>query len=262
MISGVNLNDNYNNLNSIILIMAGGLGKRMNSDIPKVLHIINDKPMIIHIIETSLSINPFKIGIIVGKYYNLIYETIQKYIEKDILDKKIKFIIQEEPRGTGDAIKCCYNFLNKTNINISKVMILSGDVPLIKKKTINSLLLNTHECKILIANIDNSTGYGRILLNKNNKICKIIEEKDCNIEEKNIKLINSGIYCLNLQILLKYINNISNNNSQNEYYLTEIFELMANDNIYSDYLLCKDIREISGINTQEQLKELNEIVKN
>ena len=251
---------NYNNSNSIILIMAGGLGKRMNSDLPKVLHKIKNKPMIVHILETSLKLNVHKIGIIVGKYYNIIKNTINEYINQEIIDSKIQFIMQNEPLGTGHAIMCCTNFLSKMPNYIDNVCILSGDVPLISCNTINDLLNNTNYTNILIANLSNPHGYGRIKT-QNNKIIKIIEEKDCTNDEKKISFVNSGIYTFNIKVLLRYIDKIDNNNNQNEYYLTQIFELISKDNINIDYNLIKNIHEISGVNTPEQLTILENYIK-
>jgi len=245
-------NINYNNSNSCIIIMAGGLGKRMNSDLPKVLHKIKNKPMIVYILETSLKLNVHKIGIIVGKFYTIIKNTISEYISQEMIDSKIQYIMQNEPLGTGHAILCCKKFLSKMSEYIHNICILSGDVPLISCTTINELLNTTQYSKILIANLSEPYGYGRIKT-QNNKIIKIIEEKDCNENEKKISFINSGIYTFNTKILLHYIDKLTNNNNSKEYYLTQIFELISKDNINIDYSIIKDIKEISGINTQEQL---------
>jgi len=251
---------NYDHKNSAILIMAGGLGKRMNSEVPKVLHLIKNKPMIVHVIETSLQLNIYKIGIIVGKHYSLIKETIEKYIEPNIIDRKLVFIMQNEPLGTGHAILCCKKFLEKMPTYIYKICILSGDVPLITCDSINKLLNNTEICNILIANIERPNGYGRIII-ENNKIIKIIEEKDCKEDERQIKIINSGIYGFNIRVLLQYIDKIDNNNKQNEYYLTQLFELFVKNYIPIDYQIVENILEISGVNDQQQLLILENYVK-
>ena len=151
-----------------IIIMAGGLGKRMNSNIPKVLHIINNKPMIVNIIETVLQLNLNKIFIIVGKYKNIIQETISNYINSN----NIEYIFQEYPLGTGNAIQCCYNKL-LFNHNY-KTLILSGDVPLIKLNTLKKMINLNKDCLILTSDIDNPHGYGRII-RKENKFVKIQE---------------------------------------------------------------------------------------
>ena len=255
-----NNNNNYNHRNSCIIIMAGGLGKRMNSELPKVLHKVKNKPMLIHILETSLTLNVHKIAIVVGKFYTIIKDTIAQYINKEIIDSKIQFILQNEPLGTGHAILCCKKFLSKTPEYISNVCILSGDVPLITCSTIDNLLNNTKYCKILIANLTTPYGYGRIKT-KSNKIIKIIEEKDCSNDEKKISFVNTGIYSFNIQVLLHYIDKLTNNNNQKEYYLTQIFELIANDDIEIHYNLIKDSKEISGINTPEQLLILENYIK-
>lgn len=242
-----------------IIIMAGGLGKRMNSDLPKVLHKLNNIPLIIHILKTIIEIKPHKIFIIVGKYKEIIEKTIKEYIPLNIIEENIIYVIQENPLGTGNAIQCCKKILTNYKNIINKICILSGDVPLIKSNTILNLLNNTKECNILTANIDEPHGYGRIILDNSNNIKKIVEEKDCNLYEKQIKLINSGIYSFNINIIIEYIDLIDNNNSQNEYYLTQIFELLVKNNITIKYNIITNIIEITGINTQEQLKELEKI---
>ena len=255
-----NKNLDYNHKNSVILIMAGGLGKRMNSEVPKVLHLINNKPMIIFVIETSLKLKIHKIGIIVGKYYAVIKETLEQYLDINIIASKITFIMQNEPLGTGHAIACCKKFLEKMPNYIYNVCILSGDVPLITSESINKLLNNIEFCNILIANIEHPSGYGRIVI-ENNKISKIVEEKDCTKEEKQIKIINSGIYSFNIKVLLQYIDKIDNNNKQNEYYLTQLFELFVNNYIPINYQIVEHNFEISGVNDQQQLDILENYVK-
>jgi UDP-N-acetylglucosamine diphosphorylase/glucosamine-1-phosphate N-acetyltransferase len=252
-------NNIYKNNNSAIIIMAGGLGKRMNSELPKVLHLINKKPMIVHVIERAIELNVYKIIIVVGKFYNIIKSTIQDYINSEFYETKIFYVMQQEPLGTGNAIVCCKNILNKLPIYVTTLCILSGDVPLIKSKTINNLLLGTNTCKILISKIEDPSGYGRIVV-ENNNIIKIIEDKDCNSEEKKIQFINSGIYSFNISILLKYIEKIDNINANNEYYLTQIFEIIKKDNYNIGYNYTDNLQEISGVNNKDQLNELEKLI--
>lgn len=243
----------------VVIIMAGGLGKRMNSDIPKVLHKVNNLPMIVHVLNSALRINPFKICIITGRYYEHIYEMITRYITLDIIASKIRFINQEQPLGTGDAVKCCKFYLDSIRDEINNVIILSGDVPMIKPYTIKRLLYNCQTVCLLAAHVDDSYGYGRIILNNKNKFVKIVEEKECDEKQKLIKFINTGIYSFNKNILLDNIEKIDNNNTQKEYYLTDIFQIIKNNNICVDYEIIEDINEICGINTIEQLNNLNNL---
>ena len=238
-----------------VLIMAGGLGKRMESKLPKVLHKVLDIPMVVHVLRTAKKLKPSKIGIIVGKYKNIIKDTILKYENLDL----VEFVIQSEPKGTGHAIQCAVPFLSKN----SKVLILSGDNPLIHYFTLEKLISYKNKCVLMTTVINNPTGCGRIIKN-NNKFVKIVEDKDCSKEEKLIKMVNCGIYMFNSNHLLNNIMKLNNNNSQNEYYLTDVVELIK-DNEKIDiglYELPKEEQyQLVGVNTKKQLEELNSLIK-
>ena len=171
------------------------------------------------------------------------------------VEDKFHYIYQEEPLGTGHAIMCCKNYLNKLNEKINKCIVLSGDVPCIKFNTLNKLLNNTNDNNILIAYTNEPHGYGRIKVD-NNKFSKIVEEKDCSEGEKKIKIINTGIYCFKINILLNYLDQINNNNNQKEYYLTQLFEILVNNNINIGMTFVKDLHEVMGVNTNDQLAAL------
>lgn len=243
-------------MNLVVTILAGGLGKRMNSDLPKVLHLFKNKPMLIHIIEQSLLLKPKKIVIITGKFDLLIRDTVQKYIPMINLTK-ISFIVQDTPLGTGHAIKCCLSQFD----NNSNVLILNGDTPKINHELLLKFINSSEENSLLTCNIDDSTGYGRIINNDQGNILKIVEEKDASEEEKKIKIINSGIYKIKSQDLLNFIPQIKNNNKQKEYYLTDIIELFTQNNIkIQSYIINNDENKyILGVNTIEQLINLEKI---
>lgn len=238
--------------------MAGGLGKRMESDIPKVLHKVLDIPMLVHVIRTAKKLNPLKIGIIVGKYKDIIRDTILEY---ETLDN-IEFIYQEVAQGTGHAIQCCVPFLLE-NKEIEKVLILSGDNPLIGERTLFNLIYKESKCIIMTSIFEDQRGCGRIILNNNGDFIKITEEKDCNEIEKLIKLVNCGIYSFDKSILCNYIMLLSNNNAQQEYYLTDVIELIKNnENIKIDMykLPLEQQYELIGVNTKKQLEDLNNML--
>jgi UDP-N-acetylglucosamine diphosphorylase/glucosamine-1-phosphate N-acetyltransferase len=244
--------------NYIVVIMAGGLGKRMNSVLPKVLHQIRGKPMLVHIIEEALLIQPKKIYVIVGKFRDIIKSTIEKYIN---YNSSIEYIDQAEPLGTGHAIQCAKpKLLRHPN---SKVLILSGDVPFIKSVTMLKML-ECDKVKLMTTLVDKPTGYGRIIRDTtNNRFEKIIEEKDCNQTEKKVNEINCGIYAFECNILCWNLNFLKNNNSQLEYYLTDIFEIIQEneDNVSIDTMEIEKENQyqILGVNTIEQLEELERI---
>lgn len=250
----------------IVLIMAGGLGKRMESDTPKVLHEVchptNSEikyPMIIHVILTALKLNPSKIFIIVGKYKNSIKKTIDQYLFgwKD----NIQYIIQENPNGTGHAILCSLPYIQSDYID-ENALILSGDIPLISSDTLR--IMNGDDNKILITNLKNPFGYGRIITDQNNKIIDIVEEKDCNEKQQLIKTVNCGIYNILVKDLVEIIPLITNNNKAREYYLTDMFHIMIERNkpisSYELNMFCQ--YEIMNINTKKDLENMNEYVKN
>lgn len=200
--------------NVVTIIMAGGLGKRMKSELPKVLHVINEKPMICHTISLASQVSK-KICIVVGKYKDIIEETVLKYFP----DLMIEYIIQPTPQGTGHCIQCCIPYLNANFSPNDKILILSGDVPLLSLSTLHALM--NCENSILITERSNPHGYGRVVL-QDRKVVGIIEEKDCSSINKKIKLVNCGIYYVKLDLLTSLIFNIDNNNCNDEFYLPDI----------------------------------------
>lgn len=247
----------------LIIIMAGGLGKRMNSELPKVLHCVNEVPMIVKIIREAQALSPIRILIVVGKYRDIIKETINKFITET---NNIDYIIQPEPLGTGDAIKCCIprlNFFQQFYITYD-VLILSGDVPLIISDTMKMMLKNLKYIRIMSATMDNPSGYGRIICSDDNdEFEKIVEDKDCTPEQRLCKKVNVGIYAFDVNILTTYLYDITNTNNNNkysligEYYLTDIVEIIkTKENIDIDVIDIPADRqhEIMGVNTPEQLE--------
>lgn len=238
-----------------VVIMAGGLGKRMNSSRPKVLHLLKEKPLIVHVLENALKLNPKKILIIVGKFKDIIKKELEKYFEID----KFEFVNQELALGTGNAIQCAMPHLSKNR----KILILSGDVPLLKYETMEMLLLDD-EATIMVTKYENPKGYGRIIKDENEEFKKICEEGDCNEYEKKIKLVNAGVYCINSNILCDYLPQLKSNNNQNEYYLTDVFEqIKKNQKIKLIELSESKNNELLGVNTIEELEELEKLfIKN
>ncbi len=242
-----------------ITILAGGLGKRMNSTLPKVLHEIHGKPMLVKIIEESIKLYPSKILVVVGQYRPVIEETLEKW---NVLSK-ITFAIQDPPLGTGHAILCTIDQLSDDADAYN--IILNGDCPLLTSNTISEIT-SIFESDLQITSIitNNPTGSGRIIKNTDNKFLKIVEEKDCNDDQRHIKEVNIGIYVAKNTVLKKYIPLIKNENAQKEYYLTDIVEIYLDDSeskgkVGLVELDQSKIHEIANVNTIEQLNELNDI---
>ena len=232
---------------NIIIVLAAGKGTRMNSQLPKVLHLLKNKSLLSYVINTSKELSPLKIIVVVGYKKELIIEQFQ--------DDDIVFVEQKKLRGTADAIKNCLSALKNFDGN---VLILSGDVPMIKANTLINFFNhhNTHEAlgSLISTDLEDPSGYGRIIKSENNQLSEIIEHKDANNEQRSVREINSGIYIFDSMVLANKIPLIKNDNIQKEYYLPDIFNFI--DKHKTSIYKIKDSNEISGINTAEQLKGL------
>lgn len=235
--------------NNLVLIMAGGLGKRMNSELPKVLHELNGLPLIVHVVKSALQMDTTSvIYIIVGAFR----EQIEKAIDAHFIKSEyIRYINQPEPLGTGHAIQCCLPVLQQYS-PLSKVIVLSGDVPLFTTKSMREVTNIGAKATIVATQMEEPYGYGRIIVG-----CplRIVEEKDCSDEEKHVKMVNCGIYAFENETLCQNLPKIKNENAQNEYYLTSIFEtIQGNIGLYE--IPAEKHYEVCGINTPEQLEEM------
>lgn len=240
----------------MVVIMAGGLGSRMKSLIPKVIHKINNKPMLAHIIEKANLLQPEKILIVVGKYKKMIQQALQSHI--NMKDSKIEWVNQPVANGTGDAVKCCIPHFKKFPTH--KVLILSGDVPLIQSSMIKSIVDNVDKARVVVTKTDDPKGLGRIIIDHStHRFIKIKEDKDCSEIERKINIVNTGVYVFRSYLLLQYLDYIKNTNAQQEYYITDMIEILIKHekdieiDVY--HVSDKDTYQFMGINTQEQLKQ-------
>jgi len=242
----------------ITIILAGGEGKRMKSSIPKVLHTIHNKPMIFYVIQKALEIKSDKIFIVVGKHEDEIKSSISIGFPKEY--SNFIFVKQTDALGTGDAIRRCIPYTFSLDLS-TKVLILSADVPSIGIETLTNLI--GHNNAVLTHTKEKPFGCGRILLDSNNNIEKIVEEKDCIEKQSWIQLINCGIYICDLKTL-QYVNQIKNNNASNEYYLTDLIEIAYNTGspFKSVELPTEKMFEFFNINTSEELELAKHIMKN
>ncbi len=237
-----------------VAILAAGLGKRMkNPDKPKVMFEIGGKPMIDYVVELAFKINADKVIPIVGHRR----EQVINFLNGKFPGKNIEFAVQEEQLGTGHAIMQTEKLLKNFD---GEILILSGDVPLLKYETIQKLidehLKNDNDATLLTTVFNNASGYGRIVRDKNGEFLKIVEEKDATEEQKEIKEINPAIYIVNSKVLFDTLNKITPNNNQKEYYLTDIFHHIPKEK--TGTVVTNDELEVTGVNSIEQLKEMEE----
>ena len=189
-----------------IIILAAGRGTRMYSELPKVLHKIANKPLLQHVIETSIQIEPDQIYVVYGHGGDLVKQQLEKF--------NVNWVHQENQLGTGHAVK-----LALENIpDESRSLILYGDVPLLTSDTLSLLLSigNAESFCLLTTELDNPTGYGRIVRNDLGDVEKIVEQKDAKDEQLKLNEINTGILVANSGKLRNWLNQINNHNAQNE----------------------------------------------
>ena len=223
-----------------IVILAAGKGTRMNSQLPKVLQPLAGKPILQYVLDITHSLQPNNISIVAGHKSEMLRELIK--------DKNISWRIQDTQLGTGHAVIQAI-----PDLNSDKTLILYGDVPLIKKADLQSIIKKSDTGLAVMTHIKNdANGYGRIL-REDNKIQGIIEDKDCNKEQKKIKEINTGILAADTKYLKQWLNRLSNENAQKEYYLTDIVKFAVEDNITVSSHEVEEEISISGVNSKSEL---------
>lgn len=235
------------------LILAAGQGKRINSNLPKVLHKVCGKEMVNHVIDTLRKTKVNDINVIIGKGADL--------VKVNTKSKDVTYSMQEEQLGTGHAVKCASDFLKgKTGT----VAVFCGDAPLIKEDTVNRIfeehLTSKNSATILTSILDDATGYGRIV-RSGDEVLKIVEHKDCNEEELKINEMNAGVYCFDIESLLESLEKLSNSNSQGEYYLTDVIEILKAQN-HRIGAVITDYEETIGVNSRAQLAQVEAILRN
>ncbi len=235
-----------------IIVLAAGLGKRMKSNLAKVLHKICDKPMIDYVLDTLSFFLPAKIVVVVGHQ--------AEEVTKLLKDRKVIVVLQKELLGTGDAVAQTEKVLSDFE---GDILIVCGDTPLLKRNTLEGLIRTHQQSKatitILTATLDDPAGYGRIVVDAQGRVCKIIEDKDASQEEKAIKLANTGTYCFRAKKLFAALKKLSNDNKQGEFYLTDVIEILKKEGEKIVALKVSEPIEVMGINTQEDLRKVEEI---
>ncbi|OGF44377.1 MAG: hypothetical protein A2452_09640 [Candidatus Firestonebacteria bacterium RIFOXYC2_FULL_39_67] len=229
------------------VVLAGGMGKRMKSALPKVLHKVCGKPMILHILNQLNSMRELEKAVVVVGY--------KRALVKKVLPKWLKTAVQKKMLGTGDAVKSARYHFEKYD---GEVMILCGDTPLVKAATLEKVL-STHkeeknDATIVTTFVKDPTNYGRILRDRKGRAAGIVEEKSASIKEKKIKEINAGIYCFDSKKLCYALSRIKKNKLKGEYYLTDAIEILRKKRFKIGTALAKDPGEVMGVDDPVRLK--------
>lgn len=236
------------------IILAGGSGKRMKSDLPKVLHKVCSKEMVNHVIDVMKSSGLNEVNVIVGKG--------AEEVKAATADKNVTYSLQKEQFGTGHAVLCAKDFLKgKKGI----VGVFNGDAPLITEETVKKCFEfhqnGGYSATLLTSILRDPAGYGRIIRDAEGNVIKIVEHKDCSEQELRVNEINAGMYCFDIESLLDGLHKIKNDNAQKEYYLTDMVQIL-NEAGKKVGAMPVDFEETLGVNSRIQLSEVEKIMRN
>lgn len=235
------------------IVLAAGKGTRMKSNKSKLVHKIYGKELVKRVVETANKAGVDDVITVVG------YKKEQVQL---VLGETVKYAYQEEMLGTGHAVMQATKYLEGRK---GKVVILNGDVPILRTETlktlINKSIKNKEYATLLTAIYNNPTGYGRILRDVGGNIKGIVEEKDASEEEREIKEINAGIYCFDIEELLLALKELKNDNAQGEYYITDVIKIMNDKGLKTGAVIVEDNTEILGVNDRAQLEMLTKVLR-
>ncbi len=222
----------------------------MRSTLPKVLQTVGGQAMLAHVLNTARALRPQQLTVVHGYRGQMIYDAFAQTGD-------IQWAQQEQQLGTGHAVQQAAEYINPDE----RVLVLFGDTPLIRPDTLSALVTTPEPLAILTAQVEDPTGYGRILRNDAGQIVGIVEHKDASSDELTINEINSGVICADAERLLPWLTRLSNDNAQGEYYLTDLVAMAAADGVAMGSSTLQDAAEILGANDRVQLAALERVLQ-
>ncbi|HHW4680647.1 MAG TPA: bifunctional UDP-N-acetylglucosamine diphosphorylase/glucosamine-1-phosphate N-acetyltransferase GlmU [Xylella taiwanensis] len=231
-----------------IVILAAGEGKRMKSTQPKVLHAIAGQPMLAHVITVARALAPDAIHVVYGHAGDQVRAAFADQID-------LHWVEQTQQLGTGHAVQQAMPAIP----NAAHILVLYGDVPLIRAETLKRLPRASTPIAVLVTELANPTGYGHIVRNSEGKVAAIVEDKDADEEQRRIHTVNTGILCAESTALRRWLGKLSNNNMQGEYYLTDVFASATAELTPANMITVADPQEVEGVNDPWQLTRVERI---
>lgn len=243
------------NLAIAAVILAAGKGKRMKSDIPKVLHKVGGRPIIEYVVKTAKSLKVQKVIVVIGHKGQMVKDFLKPY--------QVEFAWQKKLLGTGHALLQTKDILSDFQ---GTLLVLSGDVPFLRSETI-SRLIHIHRktpasATVLTALLEDPEGYGRVIRGKDGCLEKIVEHKDATPGERKQKEINTGIFCFDCKLIFPALNQVEKENEQGEYYLTDVIRILRKEGYKVSAFQAKNPQETMGINSLEQLRRMDKLLAN
>jgi len=236
-----------------VIVLAAGKGTRMKSSIAKVLHPIKNQPLLYYVLESLVPLNPDFSVLVVGFQSAVVKESFS--------NRGLIFVEQKEQLGTGHAAQQAKLALHDFS---GDVLVVCGDMPLIKSQTLVDLVTRHREkksaCTVLTLKSSVKKDFGLVIRDEQGSVSKIVECKDASEDEKKVDEFNSGVYCFDKHLFLKALDEIGNNNIQKEYYLTDTIEYIVNNGFLVESLQIRDNTQLLGINTQEDLSLAEKIL--
>ncbi len=237
------------------IVLAAGEGTRMRSNRPKPLHLICGRPMVMHVIHAVAPLGPQRTVVVVGHGAEQVTKKVQ---EQSPASANVSFVEQRTQRGTGDAVIVGLTAFDDDDLDdTSTIVVVPGDAPLLRPATLEELVTlhetNGFAATVLSAVMDDPTGYGRILRAKDGRVLRVVEQRDASNDEQLINEVNTSIYCFRRDLLGPALRHIRADNSQSEYYLTDVIEVLAGMGHRVGSLIVADPAETSGVNDRWQL---------
>jgi bifunctional UDP-N-acetylglucosamine pyrophosphorylase / glucosamine-1-phosphate N-acetyltransferase len=237
-----------------VIILAAGQGKRMKSDLPKVLHRVGGRPLLAHVLSTARRLVPARVAIVVGHGAEAVTQACR--------DQDVAWVIQERQLGTAHAVLCAKNSFREFT---GDILILSGDVPLISERTLNAMVdshqRNEAALTLLTTSLRQPAGYGRILRDGCGKVAGIVEERDATDAQRKIQEVNAGMYLASRAFLFSALEEVQNHNAQSEYYLPDAVGIALTLGKRIGTVSVDDAREVMGINTREELAAMEKTLQ-
>lgn len=237
-----------------VVVLAAGKGTRMKSPLPKVLHPLAGKPMILHVMAAIERLAPSSAIVVVGHGAAQVEEVVS-------LHYKAEFALQKEQNGTGHAVQCAMGVIPAS---CRQVLVVCGDTPLLQTKTLQSLVdqnaAANEEITLLGLELENPKGYGRVVSHPAGGVERIVEEKDASETEREIRLVNSGVYCFNRSFLGDMIGELKSENAQSEFYLTDMVGIGRKAGKRVGLIVADRPDELCGVNSPEDLRKAESLV--